>query len=91
MSFLVVYAILTALLTTCCAAPSRERPRTQALVSNGSDCTFQYFAQNIDHFDQHNGTFQQKYNLITDFFKPGGPILFFIGEESTELICIVRS
>ena len=58
---------------------------------NSSGCTFEFFDQQIDHFGQHNGTFKQRYNLITEFFKPGGPILFFQGEESTELDCVVRS
>ncbi|KAJ9610426.1 hypothetical protein H2200_005203 [Cladophialophora chaetospira] len=55
---------------------------------NANDCSFRTFTQNIDHFGQHNGTFQQKYNLVTEFFKPGGPIFFFQGEESTYLDCV---
>ncbi|KUJ08199.1 uncharacterized protein LY89DRAFT_337845 [Mollisia scopiformis] len=56
--------------------------------SNSSDCTFDFFDQQIDHFGQYNGTFKQRYNIITEFFKPGGPIFFFQGEESTELDCV---
>jgi hypothetical protein len=58
-------------------------------TSDESNCTFQYYDQNIDHFGQHAGTFKQKYSLITKFFKPGGPILFFQGEEGTSLNCVV--
>ncbi|KAE8446449.1 hypothetical protein EG329_011912 [Mollisiaceae sp. DMI_Dod_QoI] len=56
--------------------------------SNESDCIFEFFDQQIDHFGQYNGTFKQRYNLVTRFFKPGGPILFFQGEESSELDCV---
>ena len=72
---------------------AKEEVDSRAVLEHrsASGCTFQYFSQPIDHFGQHNGTFQQKYNLVTDFFKPGGPILFFQGEESTTLDCVVSS
>lgn len=57
--------------------------------ANEKDCYFQYYKQRIDHFGQHDGTFQQKYNLVTDFYKPGGPIFFYQGEEATYLDCVV--
>jgi hypothetical protein len=60
-------------------------------VGNASQCTFQFYDQQIDHFGQYNGTFKQRYNLITKFFKPGGPILYFQGEESISLDCVVSS
>lgn len=60
-----------------------------AIPPNENDCYFQYYKQRIDHFGQHDGTFQQKYNLVTDFYKPGGPIFFYQGEESTYLDCVV--
>ncbi|OAP64033.1 hypothetical protein AYL99_00005 [Fonsecaea erecta] len=62
-----------------------------AIPPNEGDCNFQFFTQKIDHFGQHNGTFQQKYNLVTDFFKPGGPIFFYQGEEQTYLDCVDTS
>ncbi len=66
---------------------------SRAALDRRSDsvCALEYFTQPIDHFGQHNGTFQQKYNLVTDLFKPGEPILFFQGEESTTLDCVVSS
>ena len=68
-----------------------DLPNVPPLVApNINDCHFQYFTQKVDHFDQHNGTFEQKYNLVKDYFKPGGPILLFQGEESTYLDCVVR-
>ncbi|KAK5241288.1 hypothetical protein LTS06_012156, partial [Exophiala xenobiotica] len=62
-----------------------------AVPPNQNDCHFQFFTQSIDHFGQHNGTFRQKYNMVTDFFKPGGPIFFYQGEEQTYLDCVDTS
>ncbi|KAK7906123.1 hypothetical protein LTR67_000849 [Exophiala xenobiotica] len=62
-----------------------------AVPPNQDDCHFQVFTQSIDHFGQHNGTFRQKYNMVTDFFKPGGPIFFYQGEEQTYLDCVDTS
>jgi dipeptidyl-peptidase-2/lysosomal Pro-X carboxypeptidase len=62
-----------------------------AVPPNLQDCDFKFYTQAIDHFGQHNGTFQQKYNLVTDFFKPGGPIFFYQGEEQTYLDCVDTS
>jgi hypothetical protein len=58
---------------------------------NLNDCSFQYFSQQVDHFGNHNGTFPQKYNLVLDFFEPGGPIFFYQGEETTYLECVVST
>ncbi|KIV87629.1 hypothetical protein PV11_03161 [Exophiala sideris] len=62
-----------------------------AVPPNQDDCHFQYYTQAIDHFGQHNGTFQQKYNIITDYFKPGGPIFFYQCEEQIYLDCVDTS
>lgn len=62
-----------------------------AVPPNEGDCYFQRFTQNIDHFGKRNGTFQQKYNLVTDFFKPGGPIFFYQGEEQVYMDCVDTS
>lgn len=57
---------------------------TPATCSNGT-----WMTQPIDHAAPSNGTFQQQIEVNTEFFKPGGPILLFHGEESTEMTCVV--
>ncbi|KAI2617711.1 peptidase S28 [Hypomontagnella submonticulosa] len=55
--------------------------------STTSDCDYQWITQPIDHFGAVNGTFKQRYSIFDDFYKPGGPIMFFQGEESWVLDC----
>ncbi|KAJ4299976.1 hypothetical protein N0V90_005224 [Kalmusia sp. IMI 367209] len=50
-------------------------------------CAYSYLTQKIDHSDSNYGTFQQRYSIIDEFFKPGGPILMFQGEETDRLDC----
>ncbi|XXH02210.1 hypothetical protein Hte_008578 [Hypoxylon texense] len=50
-------------------------------------CGYKWITQPIDHFGDANGTFQQRYSIFDGFFKPGGPIMFFQGEESWALDC----
>lgn len=59
------------------------------LAQENQSCEFKFITQEVDHFGKANGTFQQRYNIVTDFFQPGGPILLFQGEESTTLDCVV--
>lgn len=40
------------------------------------------FTQSLDHNSNSTATFNQQYYLVTDYFKPGGPILFLQGPES---------
>lgn len=48
-----------------------------------------WFTQKLDHADsQSTVTFQQRYQLDTTSFKPGGPILFYQGAESSSFLCI---
>ncbi|KAF2119087.1 serine carboxypeptidase S28-domain-containing protein [Lophiotrema nucula] len=58
-----------------------------ALSQAPPPCDYKTFTQSIDHFGTNNNTFQQRYSIFTEHFKPGGPILYFIGEESTYLDC----
>ncbi|KAF2111380.1 peptidase S28 [Lophiotrema nucula] len=60
---------------------------TASAVSTYEACNYSYLTQSIDHFDKHNGTFQQRYSVNMEFLKPGGPILLFQGEESDKLDC----
>ena len=41
-----------------------------------------WYQQTLDHFDPTNGkTFQQRYFLNRQYFKPGGPLFLQIGGE----------
>lgn len=65
-------------------------------TGNPANCTYptRYFRQLVDHSKNEgdyilNGidssksaTFLQQYQMITDYFKPGGPILFYQGAEA---------
>ncbi|KAI1378058.1 peptidase S28 [Hypoxylon crocopeplum] len=55
--------------------------------STTSECDYKWITQPIDHFYQTNGTYQQRYSIFDEFYKPGGPIMFFQGEESWYLDC----
>lgn len=44
---------------------------------------YKWFVQSKDHFGADNGTFKQSYSILDQHFKPGGPILYFVGEETT--------
>lgn len=57
---------------------------TPTTCSNGT-----WMTQPIDHTAPSNGTFQQQIEVRTEFFKRGGPILLFHGEESSEMTCVV--
>jgi len=61
--------VLAALLAACAA----QVPNPKEL----------YFEQTIDHFNFETSpqTFKQKYLLVDDFYKPGGPIFFYTGNE----------
>ena len=95
MRYLIAFVLIAGLSASYAAASDgfhhlQERS-VERRTTNDSDCTYGWFTQQIDHFGQYNGTFQQRYNLVTEFFKPGGPIFFFQGEESTDLDCVVSS
>ena len=51
------------------------------------------FTQLIDHTEatsesSSNGTFLQRYQLDTSSYRPGGPILFYQGNEGVSITCI---
>lgn len=71
------------------AFETRSQLHRHTTASNESACTFSQFPQAIDHFGKTNGTLQQRYNLVPEFFETGGPILFFQGEEGRHLDCVV--
>ncbi|KAF2674716.1 hypothetical protein BT63DRAFT_420000 [Microthyrium microscopicum] len=46
------------------------------------------FAQLLDHNSTNKTTFHQSYQLDTSRYKPGGPILFYQGAESSQINCL---
>ncbi|KAF2661116.1 hypothetical protein K491DRAFT_477184 [Lophiostoma macrostomum CBS 122681] len=46
-----------------------------------SDYPFYNITQPLYHDGSGTGSFNQRFQLVTDFYKPGGPILFTIGPE----------
>ena len=65
-----------------------------ALASNPpglANCTHPtaFFPQQVDHASGQNETFLQQYQILDEFYKPGGPILFYQGAESSTMGCLV--
>ncbi|OAP56338.1 hypothetical protein AYL99_09517 [Fonsecaea erecta] len=56
----------------------------------GVSCTHPtaFYDQIIDHNATTSGTFKQQYQFIMDYYKPGGPILFFQGAETANISCV---
>lgn len=46
------------------------------------NCTEQWFTQYIDHFTWNTSTYQQRYFVYDSYFRPGGPIFFYTGNEA---------
>ncbi|XDG05311.1 hypothetical protein ABKA04_004926 [Annulohypoxylon sp. FPYF3050] len=74
-------------------------PASNIPTGNPSKCnqTTYYFPQKIYHntnssasgaTNQGNNTFLQQYQIISDFYRPGGPILFIQGAETPEFECL---
>lgn len=58
-----------------------------SLQCNYSDTQFR--EQKVDHFGKSKKTFKQQYQIIDDFYKAGGPILFYQGAENDQISCLV--
>ncbi|KAI1088007.1 peptidase S28 [Rostrohypoxylon terebratum] len=76
-------------------------PASTIPTGNPSQCNqiTYYFPQKIYHntnssasaaSHQGNNTFLQQYQIVTDFYRPGGPILFVQGAETAEFECLER-
>ena len=89
---LFVFALLT-LLELAVAFPSRlaalPSPRLLKRQQSGKVYPNHTIDQLIDHFpnsaryEPHpNGTFKQRYVFDTTYYKPGGPVLLYIGGET---------
>jgi len=51
----------------------------------------QFREQKVDHFGKSLKTFKQQYQIIDDFYKAGGPILFYQGAENDQISCLVST
>ncbi|KAF2120399.1 peptidase S28 [Lophiotrema nucula] len=75
--------------------PSRSEDKCDALygvdtpTGNPSNCTTptKFFKQLVHHDSSSNETFLQQYQVIDQFFKPRGPILYYQGQESDYFPC----
>eukprot|EP00656_Telonema_subtile_P017394 TRINITY_DN1932_c0_g1_i2.p1 TRINITY_DN1932_c0_g1~~TRINITY_DN1932_c0_g1_i2.p1 ORF type:complete len:500 (-),score=96.07 TRINITY_DN1932_c0_g1_i2:95-1594(-) len=48
------------------------------------DCELAWFDQQLDHLNfRSNNTFKQRYFVHREFWKPGGPIFFYCGNEAS--------
>jgi dipeptidyl-peptidase-2/lysosomal Pro-X carboxypeptidase len=61
-----------------------------ALGKSGNDCSpaTKFFEQNVDHYGPRYQLFPQQYQILDTYFKPGGPILFYQGGETADMICL---
>ncbi|KAJ9607344.1 hypothetical protein H2200_008417 [Cladophialophora chaetospira] len=70
----VLYSLVGLCLVTLAASQSSSGPYDSALI--GSRHPFYNLTQKLDHSSGDNTTFKQRYQMVTDYFQPGGPILF---------------
>ena len=81
---------LLALLLQVAAAAFRRPfvPRIPTLVGSTprmstANCTEQHFEQRLDHFAQStDATYSQRYYTYEGYFRKGGPIFFYTGNEA---------
>lgn len=85
--------------TPCANSSIHIPPASNIPTGNPSKCnqTTYYFPQKIYHktnsstsgaSSQGNNTFLQQYQIVSDFYRPGGPILFIQGAETLEFECL---
>ncbi len=55
------------------------------LVPAAGEFPIYNFTQKLNHSNPNSATFQQRYQLMTQWYRPGGPILFVQGAESPDL------
>lgn len=80
-------------LTSSSPAMAQTAPPQSIVPGNCTPAT-QFYAQRIDHANaatnNANATFQQQYQIIDTYFRPGGPIFFNQQGETEKMICLVR-
>jgi pimeloyl-ACP methyl ester carboxylesterase len=72
-------ALAAAVALALATAVSAEVLVPQPTVNN---CTKHFYTQFIDHFSWGNATYQQRYFTYDKWYKPGGPIFFYNGNEA---------
>jgi pimeloyl-ACP methyl ester carboxylesterase len=73
-------ALLACLLLAAVSSVSAEVLNPQPTVNN---CTKHFITQFVDHYAWSNQTYQQRYFKYDQWYKPGGPIFFYNGNEDT--------
>lgn len=60
-----------------------------ARTGNPSQCPNEtrFFAQLLDHEKEGCETFPQQFDMISDYFRPGGPIILYQGAETPAISC----
>ena len=46
------------------------------------NCTEAFFEQQMDHFAPSPRTYQQRYFVNDEYYKPNGPMFFYLGNEA---------
>jgi len=76
------------LLVALHASPLLSLAAAQGNKGNCSHPTA-FFEQLVDHSTGSGETFAQQYQVIDDYFQPGGSIIFYQGAESKSIACLV--
>lgn len=74
-------AVLAVALVLCGVADCARFARPASGRPGAHTCQELYFEQPQDHFGAHTGTYKQRYLLNDTWWRPGGPILFYAGNE----------
>ena len=79
-NFSVLYYLLALCLTPLVNCQLTSGPYDGALI--GSKYPFYNLTQKLDYRNDDNSTFNQRYQIVTDWFQPGGPILLHQSAET---------
>lgn len=78
MSLMVVWLALLMLASGACA---RSHKYWQQGLPNAEAPPDQWMMQNIDHYNQHQGQFRQRFQVNDTFYALGGPLFIMLGGE----------
>ncbi|CAG8579397.1 13695_t:CDS:2 [Ambispora leptoticha] len=70
--------------------PTFIEPQPEQKKIKNRDSTSYFFTQPIDHNDQSQGQFNQRYFVNSTFYKPGGPVFLYVGGESAIMTSTVE-
>ena len=96
MAYFALLSIFSAILawpSSTLSQGSIQQDRRSTQAKSPAECSnpTQWFTQSVDHNGRNNGTFQQKYYVSVEHYRPGGPILLFQGDEATSLYCLEKT